>query len=42
VTRGLAVADTTYRLTRRLIAFSGKSDALCSEDIFETYLGVEI
>jgi branched-chain amino acid transport system ATP-binding protein len=42
VTRALALADSVYVLNRGQVAFSGKSDALSSEDIFETYLGVEV
>jgi branched-chain amino acid transport system ATP-binding protein len=42
VTRALALADSVYVLNRGQVAFSGKSDALSSADIFETYLGVEV
>jgi branched-chain amino acid transport system ATP-binding protein len=42
VSRALELADTVYLLNHGRIAFSGKSDQLSSEDIFERYLGVEV
>ncbi|HUZ08716.1 MAG TPA: ABC transporter ATP-binding protein [Acidimicrobiales bacterium] len=42
VTRALALADSVYLLNHGRIAFSGSSDELSGEEIFERYLGVEL
>jgi branched-chain amino acid transport system ATP-binding protein len=39
VTRALALAETAYVLSRGQITFSGKSDELNNEDIFQKYIG---
>ena len=42
VTRALELADTVFLLNHGRIAFSGGSDELSGEEIFERYLGVEV
>jgi branched-chain amino acid transport system ATP-binding protein len=42
VTRALELADTVYLLNRGRVAFSGRSNELSGEEIFERYLGVEV
>src|ERR1700722_13766939 len=42
VTRALELADTVYLLNHGRIAFSGGSNELSGEEIFERYLGVEV
>ena len=42
VSRALELADHAYLLSHGRIAFSGRSDELQSEEIFERYLGVEV
>jgi branched-chain amino acid transport system ATP-binding protein len=39
VTRALALAETAYVLNRGQITFSGRSDELMDEDIFQKYIG---
>ncbi len=42
VTRALDIADHVYLLNRGKVVFSGPSDELAGEDVFERYLGIEV
>lgn len=42
VTRALDLADWVYLLNRGQVVFSGASDELRGEDVFERYLGIEV
>jgi branched-chain amino acid transport system ATP-binding protein len=42
VTRALDIADSAYLLNRGQIVFSGPSEELRGEDVFERYLGIEV
>jgi branched-chain amino acid transport system ATP-binding protein len=42
VTRALKLVDTVYLLNHGRVAFSGGSNELSGEEIFERYLGVEV
>ena len=42
VTRALDLSDWVYLLNRGQVVFSGASEELRGEDVFERYLGIEV